>query len=151
MSSVSVVTPLHTNRAGEQWTIRSQETLLSKLEQHHLDQAAQKAERDKAFDLLDALSRSGSLPVACAELHVLVAATHCFDKSLMNTIIQDNVRERGKTHARAFCQIHSDILYNLYRSAHLIGQGTLRTATGDSFELVEWDRSIRSRSSNAPN
>ena len=91
-----VVTPLHTNRTGEQWTKRSQETLLSKLEQHHLDQAAQKAERDKAFDLLDALSRSGSLPVACAELHVLVAATHCFDKSLMNTIIQDNVRQQGK-------------------------------------------------------
>ena len=26
-----------------------------------------------------------------ASLHVIVAVTHCFDKSIMNTIIQDNV------------------------------------------------------------
>mmetsp|Transcript_27114 Transcript_27114/g.40611 ORF Transcript_27114/g.40611 Transcript_27114/m.40611 type:complete len:97 (+) Transcript_27114:2-292(+) len=51
----------------------------------------QKKERNKAFDLLDALSRSGSLPIACAELHVFVAATHCFENSLMATVIQDNI------------------------------------------------------------
>jgi len=35
-----------------------------------------KTEKDNTFDLLDALSRSGFLPIAYAELHVIVASTH---------------------------------------------------------------------------
>jgi hypothetical protein len=45
-------------------------------------------ERQKAFDLLDALTKSGCLSVKEAELHVVMASTHCFGKTLMNTIIQ---------------------------------------------------------------
>jgi hypothetical protein len=40
---------------------------------------------------LDAISRSGTLPIACAELHIVVAVSHCFDNDLMGTIIQDNI------------------------------------------------------------
>ncbi len=47
-------------------------------------------ERQKCFDLLDALTKSGALPIDYASLHVVIAATHCFDKTLMNTIIQGN-------------------------------------------------------------
>ena len=43
------------------------------------------------FDLLDALSRSGSLPIDCASLHVIIAVTHCFDESLMNVVVAKNV------------------------------------------------------------
>ncbi|KAL9182668.1 hypothetical protein ACHAXT_013320 [Thalassiosira profunda] len=50
-----------------------------------------KREKNKAFDLLDALSRSGSLPIVYAELHVIVALTHCFDKDVMRTVISDNI------------------------------------------------------------
>ena len=31
------------------------------------------------------------LSVDSAELHVVIASTHCFDKGLMMTVIQDNV------------------------------------------------------------
>merc|ERR1712007_359347 len=42
-------------------------------------------------DLLDALSRSGSLAIESSELHVIVAVTHCFEKDIIGTIIQDNI------------------------------------------------------------
>jgi len=41
--------------------------------------------------LLDALSKSGVLAIDSAELHVVVAATHCFADSLMDTIIKENI------------------------------------------------------------
>ncbi len=48
-------------------------------------------ERSAAFDLIDALSRSGGLAVEDADLHIVVAATHCFERSLMDTVVQGNV------------------------------------------------------------
>jgi len=49
------------------------------------------SEKQKAFDLLDALSRSGSLEIPFSELHVLICATLSFEKSVMETVIQDNI------------------------------------------------------------
>jgi hypothetical protein len=73
------------------WSRLRQENLLTKAQKSSLGPEEIKSEKSKAFDLLDALSRSGSLPIACAELHVVVAVTHCFEKDVMNTVIQDNV------------------------------------------------------------
>jgi hypothetical protein len=42
-------------------------------------------------DLLDALSRSGTLPIDCTELHAMVGVTHCFENDVMGTVIQDNI------------------------------------------------------------
>mmetsp|Transcript_23498 Transcript_23498/g.34649 ORF Transcript_23498/g.34649 Transcript_23498/m.34649 type:complete len:709 (+) Transcript_23498:430-2556(+) len=78
-------------KTGDVWTKRMQQNLLTKMHEVTLTPGMQKKERNKAFDLLDALSRSGPLPIACAELHVFVAATHCFENSLMATVIQDNI------------------------------------------------------------
>lgn len=56
-----------------------------------MSNSEQEEEKKQAFDLLDALSRSGSLDVDYASLHVVVAATHCFAESLMNTVVKDNI------------------------------------------------------------
>jgi hypothetical protein len=41
--------------------------------------------------LLDALSRSGSLAISFSELHVVICATHSFEKNVMETVIEDNI------------------------------------------------------------
>ncbi|KAG7367625.1 hypothetical protein IV203_030296 [Nitzschia inconspicua] len=73
------------------WKRDRQENLLSPPNVSTLSNDEIKTEKNKAFDLLDALSRSGSLPIQYSELHVVVCVTHCFDKNVMDTIIQDNV------------------------------------------------------------
>jgi hypothetical protein len=72
------------------WT-RRRETFLTEMESKTLRADDIKIEKNKAFDLLDALSRSGSLTIACSELHVIVAVTHCFENDVMGTVIQDNI------------------------------------------------------------
>jgi hypothetical protein len=76
---------------GDTWTRSAQKGLLGAAEVATLRAAEQKTEKDRAFDLLDALSKSGALSIDDASLHVLVAATHCFDKTLLDTVIQGNV------------------------------------------------------------
>eukprot|EP00930_Biecheleria_cincta_P046775 TRINITY_DN3230_c0_g1_i1.p1 TRINITY_DN3230_c0_g1~~TRINITY_DN3230_c0_g1_i1.p1 ORF type:complete len:947 (-),score=250.40 TRINITY_DN3230_c0_g1_i1:101-2941(-) len=73
------------------WTKKAQEALLAKPKTSTLGNDEQKNEKHAAFDLLDALTKSGALPLTHASLHVVVAATHCFDKSVMETIVQDNM------------------------------------------------------------
>jgi len=74
------------------WTKRSTASLLSKTPiTSSLGTEEQKTARAAAFDLLDALTRSGALPVSHAQLHVVLGATHCFDESLVETLVQRNV------------------------------------------------------------
>ena len=80
-----------TIKTGNTWVRNRQENLLTQPKKTNLSVDIIKKEKNKAFDLLDALSRSGSLAIAYSDLHVVVALTHCFDKDVMNTIIRDNV------------------------------------------------------------
>jgi hypothetical protein len=73
---------------GNTWKRNFQRGLLGKPTDETLLPEQQEAERTKAFDLIDALSRSGFLCFDQASLHVVIAATHCFDKTLLNTVIQ---------------------------------------------------------------
>jgi hypothetical protein len=76
---------------GKTWTKRSQKALLAEPASAVWGEAEQLAEKNAAFELLDALSRSGGLSFDCASLHVVMAATHCFDASLMDTVVKGNV------------------------------------------------------------
>jgi hypothetical protein len=76
---------------SDPWTRTATRGLLGKATTATISIADQRTEKNRAFDLLDALSKSGALSIDDASLHVVVAATHCFDKTLLDTVIQDNV------------------------------------------------------------
>jgi len=78
-------------KVGEHWKKKSQPNLLSPIQTSVMRSEEQTMEKNRAFDLLDALSRSGSLDISCAELHVIVASSHSFDKAVVNTVVQDNI------------------------------------------------------------
>jgi ubiquitin len=75
----------------QSWEKSSKKSLLSEAVTRNIDVDDQKKEKSAAFDLLDALTKSGGYGVEDASLHVLITATHCFDRSLLDTVIQKNV------------------------------------------------------------
>ena len=77
--------------AGETWRKTSQKGLLSSPITTTFTTQAQATERSKAFDLLDALSKSGANTLTHCTLHVMVGATQCFDRDLMATLVRDNI------------------------------------------------------------
>jgi hypothetical protein len=70
-------------KASQNWTRLRQENLLTPVSSEGLTASDIGTEKRKAFDLLDAISRSGTLPIDCAELHVVVALSHCFENDVM--------------------------------------------------------------------
>jgi hypothetical protein len=78
-------------KPGKSWVKSAQKALLAAPTTTSMGKEDQRKERNRAFDLLDALSRSGALPVDMASLHVVVAITHCFDKTLLDTVVKDNI------------------------------------------------------------
>jgi hypothetical protein len=78
-------------KTGPVWKRTTQKGLLGAPGTQSLREPEQKAEKHKAFDLLDALTKSGALPMEDASLHVVVAATHRFDRTLLDTVIEANV------------------------------------------------------------
>ncbi|KAJ3144977.1 hypothetical protein HDU86_001317 [Geranomyces michiganensis] len=73
------------------WTRFRAKSILHPLTTTTLDFSAQRTERDAAFHLLDALSRSGELILENVHLHVVCAATQAFDRTLVDTIIRGNI------------------------------------------------------------
>jgi len=54
---------------------------------------SEKIERAKksAFDLLDAISRSGTLPIKCSEVHIVIGISHCFENDIMYVYCSSNL------------------------------------------------------------
>lgn len=71
-------------------------------------------EKKKAFDLLDAISRSGTLAIDCSELHIIVGVSHCFENDIMGSVVQDNVNPIEKVERSsvilASCIHHDQVL-----------------------------------------
>jgi hypothetical protein len=80
-----------TVKTGPSWTRKHKKALLAPATSSTVDKDEQKTHRNKAFDLLDALSRSGELVLKNSQLHVVIVATHSFAKSVIDTVVQDNV------------------------------------------------------------
>jgi hypothetical protein len=72
------------------WTKIELISLCSQPIEHALNIEEIKTEKVKAFDLLDALSKSGAIHLQ-GTLHIVIAATHCFDNNIMESIIQNNM------------------------------------------------------------
>lgn len=112
----TIITP------GDGWTKRAQKALLAEPTQESLDSEEQKKEKDAAFDLLDALTKSGALPITNASLHIVVAATHCFDKTITETVVQDNVNPIDKVERSTLIMastVHQQPISALIRDAQL--------------------------------
>lgn len=103
------------------WTKRSQKSLLASPTTEHLSNDSLKREKDAAYDLLDALTKSGALPVEHASLHVVLAATHCFDKTVTETVVQDNVSPIEKVERSTLIMgstVHGKPAIALIRDSH---------------------------------
>ena len=113
-----------TVKVGPIWQKRSQKALLAKPTNSTLGEAEQKSGKAAAFDLLDGLSRSGTLPIECATLHVVLCTTHCFDDSLIDTVVLRNANPIEK----------------LERSSLIIGETILGTPAAQLLRHEEVER-----------
>ncbi len=75
----------------QNWERLRKESLLLPPRRSNLTSDQMKSEKNEAMDLLKAISRSGSLPIAQSDLHVIVSVSHCFHNNLLSTVVQDNV------------------------------------------------------------
>ncbi len=97
---------------GPSWTKMSQKNLFSKPEKISLNGDDQDKERRTAFNLLDALTKSGAWELENVTLHVIIAATHTFDDSIMNCLVQHNMNPIEKMERSAL--IMNSVLHNVH-------------------------------------
>uniref|UniRef100_A0A6B2KY13 TerB-C domain-containing protein n=1 Tax=Arcella intermedia TaxID=1963864 RepID=A0A6B2KY13_9EUKA len=77
--------------ASTPWSMSFQANILSPRQTKSLEVADLETAKNAAFDLLDALTCSGAILVEDADFHVLLGVAHQFEKSLMGTLVQDNI------------------------------------------------------------
>eukprot|EP01064_Diplonema_japonicum_P028213 TRINITY_DN4274_c0_g8_i1.p1 TRINITY_DN4274_c0_g8~~TRINITY_DN4274_c0_g8_i1.p1 ORF type:complete len:913 (+),score=223.43 TRINITY_DN4274_c0_g8_i1:28-2739(+) len=76
---------------SEEWQRLRQGGLLAKPRMQNLDTDDMREEKSSAFDLIESLTKSGLLSFDNVDMHVVVASTHCFDLTVMDTLVIDNV------------------------------------------------------------
>ena len=117
---------------SDKWAKTSQKGLMQSPSTSSLDAGALDQERNAAFDLLDALSRSGASVLEDVSLHVVIASTHNFDLSLMDTVVKGNVNPIERVERSALI-----LASTLHRTstAHLLKRDQLVRVQGSSPSL----------------
>ncbi|CAK9075143.1 Spindle assembly abnormal protein 6-like [Durusdinium trenchii] len=121
---------------GNTWKKRSQKALLAEPTEAQLTSDHQKQEKDAAFDLLDAITKSGALPLSHATLHIVIAATHCFDKTVLETVVQENVNPIEKVERSTLIMAST---VHQQPAASLINQSSFPRVTAASPQLFVKD------------
>jgi len=82
-------------KPGDAWKKKSFDGLLDARKQgktESLNSADElRSERSRAFDLLNALTKYGEIPLTEVQLHVVFGVAHEFEKTLMDTVVTGNV------------------------------------------------------------
>ena len=74
------------------WEKRTTEFFIEdEVSEKSLLECDQEDERNSCFDLLDALTKSGTISISDATLQILIINNHAFDKNLIKTVIEDNL------------------------------------------------------------
>jgi hypothetical protein len=92
---------------GKEWRKRKRGKNIQNAESVVIGRHDQEKERQKCFDLLDSLSRSGNLPIGDATFHVFLSASHCIDETLLDLITKENVNpiERAEEIGVTICHV----------------------------------------------
>jgi hypothetical protein len=123
---------------GPSWTKRAQAALLGNERTEQLQIEQQGREKQAAFDLLDALTRSGALELEHASLHVLVAAAHGFDQSLLESVVCKNMNPIERVERSAL--IMASALHGAVAVRELVHASQhVRLAAGPCGALVQLD------------
>lgn len=127
-------------KPADTWTKTFKKTLLSAPEDAILGADVLKRSSNEAFDLLDALSRSGSLSIECAEMHVMIAATHRFARDVVDTVVMDNVNPIEKVERSVL--IVATTVHATPDAASLLGPGHVLRVRGHSPALFVSDDNL---------
>lgn len=81
-------------KPGDKWQRARQKALILSKDKPKMERLSSEdlnKERNAVFDMLDALTRSGALPIENAAVHIVIGAIHSFDHTVMNTVVQRNM------------------------------------------------------------
>lgn len=80
-----------TIKPGPLWTLKQHDPSFSLTSTADIDSERQGSEKSLAFDLMETLTRAGTLPFTHTQCHVVLAYTHPFAQSLMQTVCEENI------------------------------------------------------------
>eukprot|EP01059_Diplonema_ambulator_P001836 TRINITY_DN11538_c0_g1_i1.p1 TRINITY_DN11538_c0_g1~~TRINITY_DN11538_c0_g1_i1.p1 ORF type:complete len:156 (+),score=69.00 TRINITY_DN11538_c0_g1_i1:62-469(+) len=107
-------------KTGDVWVKKEQKGLLGKMETVTVDKGKQKEEKERAFDLMAALTKGGEMELH-ADIDIVMTHLHCFDKTLMDTVIQDNTNPIAKLELSSVTTsalLHKKLLYDMLKHSH---------------------------------
>ena len=75
---------------GDEWSLKYQTGILGPTSEKNIPEDAQREKMQEAFSLLNALTRSGEIPITDAALHIMVVSTHPVAADMIGTVAREN-------------------------------------------------------------